>query len=91
MELENRGLRRVDSRSSVYQLPVDTPAVTSEIMEDSSVSSVQSEVQIEHSQVSLEKDKREIEGEIGSNGESSSLRRSNRKRSNRPPGYYRVY
>ena len=46
LELKDRGLRRVDSRLSVYQLPVDTPAVTSEIMEDSSVSSVQPEIQI---------------------------------------------
>ena len=91
LELENRGLSRVDSRSSVYQRPVETPAVTSGIREDSSISSEQQEIQIEHSQASLELDKGEIEVEVGSSGESSSFRRSNRKRSNKPPGYYREY
>lgn len=91
LELENRGHRRIDSTSSVYQLPVETPVVTSEIMEDSSVSSEQHEVQMEPSLVSVEVDKGEIEVKAGSSGESSSLRRSNRKTRNKPPGYYREY
>ena len=91
LELENRGHRRIDSTSSVYQLPVETPVVTSEIMEDSSVSSEQHEVQMEPSLVSVEVDKGEIEVKAGSSGESSSLRRSNRKTGNKPPGYYREH